>query len=326
MDKKFNSHLCQIVTILSDGEFHDGTTMGDALQMTRSAVWKTIKKLIAYDIPITSIKGKGYTMTVPLILLDPQKIKMELDNKKLPITLFESIGSTNDYLKLKKKAKGPEICLAEQQTQGKGRLARKWHSPFGQNIYLSCLYLFQKDISELAGLSLVVGLAVINVLKSYGVSDQLFVKWPNDILFGQKKLAGNLIEIQAESYGESQAIIGIGLNVNMRNEELKEINQAWVALSHILNCYVDRNELSARLINRLFQYLHHFNEFGFAPFHEEWLKADSLTGETITIKNVRESLSGRVVDINAQGHLVLRLANGILRSFSSGDATILKKS
>lgn len=326
MDKKFNPHLYQIVSILSDGQFHDGTSMGAALEMTRSAVWKAIKKLTAYHIPITSIKGKGYALKQPLILLNPQKIKAELDNKKLAMTLFESIGSTNHYLKLKRKTNKPEVCIAEEQRAGKGRFDRSWHSPFGQNIYLSCLYNFPKDMSELAGLSLVVGLSVISVLKDYGVSALLSMKWPNDILYEQKKLAGNLIEVQAESYGESHVIIGVGLNVNMQAKELKEINQACTSLSQILNCYVDRNELCARLINRLFEYLYKFNEFGFVYFKEEWLAVDCLQGKHITIKNIRESVTGQVIGINDQGYLLLGLANGNKCSISSGDATILKTS
>lgn len=324
MDRKFNPTLCQVVNILNDGQFHDGTSIGEALGMTRSAVWKVIQKLISYQVPVLSIKGKGYALPSPLILLDPQKIRADLDNKKLEIQIFESISSTNDYLRVKKNAKAPQACIAEQQTRGKGRLDRRWYSPFAQNIYLSFLYSFQKDISELAGLSLVVGLAIVSVLKSYGVNESLLVKWPNDILYDQRKLAGNLIEIQAESHGESRSIIGIGINVNMQAENTP-IDQAWISIAQILGCYIDRNELYARLINRLVEYLHRFNALGFASFQEEWDEVDSLHAQTISIKSGNNLFEGKVLGVNTQGHLLVRLANGSERSFSSGDATILKK-
>ena len=140
MQKKTNHKLSQLLEVLSDGEFHDGNALGDALQMTRSAVWKMIKKLERYDIQINSVKGKGYALCEPLILLDTDKICNKLHEKKTQLTLFESMASTNEYLRALRHPKGIRFCLAEQQTAGKGRLNRDWHSPFGKNIYLSCLY------------------------------------------------------------------------------------------------------------------------------------------------------------------------------------------
>ena len=218
MLKKFNDILVKIAGLLSDGEYHDGVTLGKQLGVSRAAVWKMIKKLIHYGIHIEAVKGRGYVLREPLILLDRMQIIESCSVPQLrasQIEILESVSSTNDYLKKFKSPASVKFCLAEHQLGGRGRLQRQWYSPFGRNIYLSCLYSFQKDISELAGLSLVTSLAILKALRNWVADEKLAVKWPNDIFFENKKLAGSLIEIQAETHGVSQVIIGIGLNVNM---------------------------------------------------------------------------------------------------------------
>ncbi len=325
MIKKLNTNFVKVVTILNDGEYHDGTTIGEKLRMTRSAVWKTVKKLESYDIKIDSIKGKGYALLEPLLLLDGNKIKKKLGNEKVDIHIFESIDSTQAYLKSRKPGASVAVCLAEQQTQGKGRLNRDWYSPFGKNIYLSCHYAFQKDISELSGLSLVTSLAILKTLKSYGIDKQLSVKWPNDIVYERKKVSGSLIEIQAETHGLSHAIIGIGINVNMMNDDQHHISQAWTSMQKILGSYIDRNELVAKLMTSLLAYLHQFNSKGFSPFIQEWMNADCLMHQRIAVKNLNQKIEGIVIGINEQGHLLLQVDKGKVRAFSSGDTSIVKK-
>jgi len=323
MQKKLNKTLIKLAAILNDGEYHDGNSLGEQLGMTRSAVWKAIHKLENYEVKFDSVKGKGYALLEPLILLDAQRIKKKL-TEKVDITIFESIDSTNDYLKSLKSAKQRSVvCLAEQQTKGKGRLGREWYSPFGKNIYLSCLYPFQKDVSELAGLSLVTGIAIFRTLQDVGVNKKLYLKWPNDVLYDNQKLSGTLIEIQAETHGASHAVVGIGINVNMLGGDA--ITQAWTSLQKILDKYVDRNDLCALLINHLIACFRQFNEYGFASFINEWMDAEYLANRAITLQNLHEKIEGKVVGINEQGHLLLKLANGKVRAFSSGDASIVKK-
>lgn len=324
MIKKMNVSLVKVVNILNDGQYHDGTKMGARLEMTRSAVWKIIKKLQNYDIKIDSIKGKGYALLEPLILLDAKKIKKALEKEKFNLTIFESIDSTNDFLKNQKNTNDIHFCIAEQQTQGKGRLHREWHSPFGKNIYLSCLYPFQKDISELGGLSLIVGLAVVKTVQHFGFMNAK-MKWPNDIIYDNNKLAGVLVEIQAETHGTTQAIIGIGLNVNMTTAKSKDIHQVWTSLKKISGNDINRNEVCIMLIKNLLHYLNQFNQSGFRLFMDEWKSADSLFNQEITVKNVNDKIQGKVLGINDQGHLLVELPNGIVRGFSSGDTSILKK-
>lgn len=322
--KKLTPSFLSLVHILNDGQYHDGTTLGALLNMTRSAVWKMIQKLIHYGVIVDSIKGKGYALLEPLILLNKKIIKQNITAKNIDLDILETVGSTNDYLKNKLSSKQIAICFAEQQTQGRGRMQRSWHSPFGQNIYFSFAYPFQKDVSELAGLSLVVSLAIIKTLETYGLSHPLQVKWPNDILYQGKKISGNLIEVQAESHGISHAIIGIGINVNMMPSNEVVIAQAWTSLRNILGDYIDRNQLCISLIDNLLHYIKQFEQVGLAAYIEEWRHSDYLYNKAITLIQANHKIHGKAMGIDQLGHLLLQLEDGSVKRFSSGDTTIMK--
>jgi BirA family biotin operon repressor/biotin-[acetyl-CoA-carboxylase] ligase len=299
-----------LIKILNDGKYHSGNALGEKLNITRSAVWKFINQLKEYGLAIDVNKTKGYCLQQPLILLNARNIATPC-----PIKIFDSITSTNDYLKTVKKS--PFICLAEQQTAGRGRLGRNWYSPFGLNIYLSCLWDFNKDISELSGLTLIVSLAVIKALNFY--TKDLKIKWPNDILYKDKKLAGILVEINAETHGNSQAIIGIGLNVNMRCTGTAL--RAPTSLIDILKNPQDRNKLTEQLINQLFYYLNKFDKHGIKPFLSEWKKYDYLKNKKIKLIHGQKSIGGEVYGINEQGYLLLKHRNGKVVAYSSGDTS-----
>jgi BirA family biotin operon repressor/biotin-[acetyl-CoA-carboxylase] ligase len=273
------------------------------------------------------LQGKGHKFEAPLILLNAEKIKAKLRYRSVHLDVLESVSSTNDYLKqFVSKNEKIMVCIAETQTKGRGRLHRSWHSPFGENIYLSMLFPFKKDIGELSGLSLVVGLAVCRAIESaVGIKgDCLKVKWPNDILADRKKLAGILIEIQAEFNGFRQVIIGIGMNVNMEKSSKKNISQLWSSLLKITNKSQNRNNLCAVLINSLIDYLEQFAFGGLSAFRDEWKKRDCLANTTISLRSNKEELQGVCLGINNQGHLLLQTANkGILTLFS-GDTTLLR--
>ena len=107
--------------------------------------------------------------------------------------MFAEIDSTNNFLKTLNEA---ALCIAEKQTLGKGRMGRIWHSPFGQNIYLSLSKVFYQDVSSLAGLSIAVSISCINAIKEFfGIENLFKIKWPNDGLYDDKKFMGILVEV-----------------------------------------------------------------------------------------------------------------------------------
>lgn len=265
-------------------------------------------------------------MSEPLILLDAKKIKSKLDDESISIEILEQVDSTNHYIKnLVKDNHQIQVVCAEMQTNAKGRLGRAWFSPPFKNIYFSIGYKFKGDVTELSGLSLVVGLATaLAIEKNSPLPSPIQIKWPNDLIIQDKKMAGILIEIQTEPHRGWDIIIGIGINVNMTNASQKEINQDWSSLYLISKQYIDRNVLCASLINYLKQYLQYFMENGLGYFMTEWEQRDYLKGRTVQLNSHQHFFSGIAQGINQQGNLLLSMADNSLQAFSSGDTTLLK--
>lgn len=322
-----NQNLVKLVHLLQDGQYHDGTSIGKILNITRSGVWKLIKKLEQYQVDFTSVKGKGYQLNESLILLDAEKIHAALGKIPLKIDVLEKVDSTNQYLKLSQApSEQIHLCLAEMQTKGRGRLNRTWYSPFGKNIYFSMRYPFQKDLSELSGLSLMVALGVAHTLDTImGHSEKIKLKWPNDVMVQGEKIAGILIEIQAESHGFSQVVIGIGLNVNETDANENNITQPWSSLKKLTGIDYDRNGICAELISKLLSYLQRFSASGLSDFHAEWQERDLLFGKPVELTSGNQAYSGIAQGIDAQGHLLLKLPDGSLKGFSSGDTSLRKQ-
>lgn len=322
---KLNSAQDTIIQILSDGLCHSGTELGQILGVTRSAIWKQINQLIDFELPIISIPNQGYKLKQELILLDEQQIRTELKanswNKPINIHLFTSIDSTNRFLKDLPISSTLDICSAELQTQGRGRFGRNWHSPFGENIYCSSRWSLQGDLTKLSGLSLVTSLAIVTTLKEFNDSAPIKIKWPNDILWNDKKLCGSLIEIIAESNATAQIIIGIGLNVNSDTLHNPLPDKPWCSLYEITQRRQNRNKLIAHLIINLDRYLDQFINQDLSIFMGEWHQHDYLIDKQITVHQAFESLSGVACGINHSGQLILKNDEGI-HLLSTGDTSL----
>lgn len=229
------------------------------------------------------------------IALDKSKILTEI-----PLEIFDTLDSTNNYL-LHYARYEKQICLAEAQTLGRGQFDRTWYSPSGENLYFSLRY----PLKKFEGLSLVISLAVINTIKQFAPDAKIMAKWPNDLMYGDKKLAGILVEIQRHTH----VIIGIGLNINMQHN-------LWASLREILHSptELDRNEICTVLIKTLLDYLQKFEQNSFEAFISEWNAVDYIKGKKITVQHT----TGIAEGINPQGHLMLRLPTGKTKKIFSG--------
>ena len=327
MNKKTHKSIEQLFDLLNDLKFHDGNSIGEILHITRSAVWKHIHKLIELGVPIESDKLLGYRLARPVYLLNEEKLTNAFPALKDSICVYSELTSTNDYL-ARHAINTPALCLAERQTAGRGRLARSWFSPYAENIYCSYAFPFKKDVSQLAGLSLSVSLALVNALKKIHITDGIKIKWPNDIVYVHPitqqlaKLAGVLIDIKAESHGVSKVIIGLGLNVNM--QKASKTLPAWTSLSLITQQIYDRNTIVIHLIKALQATIKQFEKNGFEALVNEWNKYDCLQNQKITVQNFDQEISGLAKGVNSQGNLLLQVNKKIL-TISSGDASLKKK-
>jgi BirA family biotin operon repressor/biotin-[acetyl-CoA-carboxylase] ligase len=315
-----------LMKALADGHFHSGTELGEMMSCTRSAVWKVIHSLRSSGIEIYSVRGKGYRLSSQIELLDSEKIFPFLDAKikkilqKLEVH-FE-LSSTNTHLleTVRTSKKSGAICLAEQQTSGRGRRGRTWVSPFGGNLYISLLWRFTGGADQLAGLSLAMAIAIIRALHESGL-DTVSVKWPNDILASNRKLAGILLELAGEASGPCSVVVGVGLNMRASSAEMATIDQPWVDLESLLGKRVGRNEMAGRLINHLLAAIQEFEKDGLTPFLDEWNSCDSYAGQEVILHLPEEDIRGVVRGVDNSGALLLAQA-GKMRRFHSGEISM----
>lgn len=317
-----------LIQELADGNYHSGEELGNDLGLTRAAIWKLIKTLNDWGIDIESSTKKGYRIPQGLELLDKRKILKYLAPNSRAILqkldIFDSLTSTNDYLLQTIKEKPIEVyaCFAEKQTAGKGRRGRFWHSPFGTNIYLSLLWQFDKDLSQLAGLSLVIAIGVINALQQYGIKDDIGLKWPNDILWKNKKLCGILVETRGEVSEALNTVIGIGLNVNMPDSIKDKIDQPWADIKQIMSGDIKRNQLAGLILNNLLLVIAQFEQQGIAPFISQWRQYDLSLDKKISLHTTTEKFHGVARGINEKGCLLLEDSAGKIQHFSIGEVSL----
>lgn len=321
----------KIITILADGKFHSGTELAEIIGISRSAICKHLKPFPELGLEFSAVTGKGYCLQSPLHLLSEVSINKYLTTIAhsliTELEIYDSIDSTNSYLvdKSKQEKNTGVVCFSEYQTAGKGRRGREWISPFGSNIYLSILWQFQNGPASISGLSLAVGVAVIRALNDCGV-EGVGLKWPNDIFWQGKKLAGILIEVSGETNGPCSAVIGLGLNFYLPKSKASSINQDWVDLSQII-CGQQgkiRNKLAATLLNYLMPMIANFEQNTLEKYIDEWREYDCMKDRNVQLFIGQQSFSGVVKGIDNNGLLLLADESNKVKAYASGEVSFSK--
>lgn len=313
--------MLTLLKLLKDGRFHSGEALGAALGVSRSAVWKQLQHLEAeLNLPIHKVRGKGYQLASPLVFLNAEDIALKAPSLAWPVHISDSIDSTNaEALRLVDAGcAAPFLVLAEQQTAGRGRRGRKWVSPFAQNVYYSLVLRIEGGLRQLEGLSLVVGLAVMQALRESGVQGAA-LKWPNDVLVGQKKIAGILLELVGDPADICHVVLGIGINVNM--QKATAVDQQWTSVQLETGLPVDRNLLVAQLGLQLQNYLQRHTASGFAALQEEWEQNHLWQGRAVSLIAGVNRIDGVVLGVDRQGALRLNV-DGVEKIYSGGELSL----
>lgn len=315
-----------LLSILADGEFHSGQELGEQLGISRSAIWKQMRRLEEMGLEVYSVKGRGYRVPGGLDLLTEEQITeplLPVSRKQLSgIELQLSTASTN-LLAMQACQQGDchgRLYLAEQQTAGRGRRGRSWISPFGRNLYFSLVWRFEQGVAALEGLSLVVGLALVKALQALNV-DGVELKWPNDLLYQGKKLAGILLEVNGEASGECQVVIGVGINVAMPVQEGDAIDQPWIDLQQIAAEKLSRNQLMAAVLDQLVIELEQFTALGFQQQREAWQAHNAYQDKEIVLLLGSGDTRGICRGVDANGALLLETEQGVT-AFHGGEISI----
>lgn len=236
------------------------------------------------------------------------------------IHVIARLDSTNTWVL--QNAQCGDVCIAEQQTAGRGRRGKVWESPAGTNVYLSLRWCFETMPANLPMLSLVTGVAVAEALRDCGVEGH-GVKWPNDIVVRRgnqlQKLGGILLEAVALS---PQVVIGIGVNVNRLPTTASAIDQPWSSLRACMGWKFNRNQVIAAILTRLLPRLRVFSRLDMAQFQRHWQHWDVLQGHPVRVLAGGEVTEGIVRGVDSQGQLQLAVKAGVVKAFSSADVSV----
>ena len=306
-----------ILNTLCDGHFHSGEGLGEQLGISRAAVSKHVKGIQSWGVDVFSVQGKGYKLAEPMQLLNQELLQSLVT---APLELIPVIDSTNQHLldRINVLESG-SVCLAEYQSKGRGRRGREWVSPFGCNLYLSMYWRLEAGMAGAMGLSLVVGVAIVEALEKLGIAG-IKLKWPNDLYHHDKKLAGILVEMSGQAGSAAHLVIGMGMNLAMPSNT-QGITQPWACLSDVAEQAVDRNQLAATLINTLQDALTDYEMTGMHGFVERWNRVDNYLGREIRLIMGNREVIGVSRGINEQGAVLIETSNG-LETYIGGEISL----
>ncbi|HET9653316.1 MAG TPA: biotin--[acetyl-CoA-carboxylase] ligase [Usitatibacter sp.] len=316
----------QALRRLADGRFHSGEEVARELGRSRATLSEALKCAHDLGIEVFSVRGKGYKLASPIEFIDVERVRSQLGPAagRISLQVADEVDSTSTRLVALAAAGAPSgTCLvAEWQSAGRGRRGRSWVSALGGSLTFSLLWRFERGAGHLGGLSLAVGVAVARALRACGV-ERAQVKWPNDVVSDFRKLAGILVETSGEMQGPSVAVIGAGVNYRLGERVIDLIDQPVTDVAQCTAALPSRSDLLARLLAELVTVLDAFERQGFAALRDAWRELHAYQGRRVRVMPGREPpFDADVVDVGADGVLVVRMADARLVSLASAEISL----
>lgn len=309
---------------LASGVAVPGPELARRLGVSRAAVWKQVEAWRRAGLEIES-SIHGYRLVRPLQPLDVAVIRAALPaGARRRVGVLQNhwcLDSTSSELARHADAlPDRSFVFADWQRTGRGRRGRQWLSPPATNLQCSCLKRFGGGYAGLSGLSLAAGVAAARALEDCGVPD-VRLKWPNDLVHGDAKLGGILVELGGEFMGPCHAIIGVGLNLHLPAALRATLDRPCADIAELCANPPSRNALAAALVARLVQALDLFDDEGFAAFANAWAGRDALAGRRVRAEGARGVFAGVAQGVDARGALQVRVG-AALRSVDSAEVTV----
>lgn len=312
----------------SRGEFVSGQALSNKIKITRSAVWKHIEGLRRQGYLILSTPSKGYRLLEAPDRLSASEIRRGIQTKIIgkEILVFDEVDSTND-IAMEMGAKGAEdglVVVAESQSHGKGRLGRTWISPKGVNLYVSILLRPGFSPHQASALTMMASVATATaIIRTTGLDVE--IKWPNDILVGRKKVSGILTEMNAEEERIHYVVIGVGVNVNMKEEDFPDnLRMPAASLMECKGGRVDRSDLLCALLESMDSNFEALKNEGVMSIIPKWRKLCGTLNKKIKIVLPGDVITGVAEDVTQEGGLVITIEEGLTRVIYAGDVTLLE--
>ena len=303
--------------------FFSGERISQRLKVSRTTVWKRVKRLRTLGYDIEASTRSGYRLIQSPDLLIPSEVTPILKTKWMGKTIhyFPAIDSTNSkaYELALEGAREGEIVIAESQKKGKGRLGRHWFSPPFLNLYLSVILRPKIPPQQASLITLMAAVATADAIqKSSGLLP--LIKWPNDVLLRDRKVAGLLNEIHSEMDRIYFVILGIGVNLNMDGKLFsREIREVATSLKKEMGQPISRKAFLGTLLQELEMWFAIFLEEGPDTVIKAWRDRAQVKGRKVTVTSFGKTLSGIAVDIDSDGALILQTEDGKRIRIVAGD-------
>ncbi|HUL38613.1 MAG TPA: biotin--[acetyl-CoA-carboxylase] ligase [Thermodesulfobacteriota bacterium] len=322
MDMKKDEDILQLLRDYSS-EFLSGEEISRRLKVSRTAVWKGMNRLRMQGYEIQALTRSGYRLIQSPDLLTPSEIKPILKTKWMGRTIhhLHSLDSTNSkaYQLALNGAEEGEVVIAESQEKGRGRLGRQWFSPPFLNLYLSVILRPKIPPHQASLITLMAAVATADAIEKFSGLPPL-IKWPNDILLRDRKVAGLLNEIHSEMDRIHFVILGIGVNLNMDGKTFsKEIRAVATSLRIEMGRTVSRKAFLQFLLLELERWYSIFLKEGSNAILKAWRDRAQIKGRRVKITSFSETLAGVAVDVDSDGALILETEDGKRKRVVAGD-------
>lgn len=242
------------------------------------------------------------------------------------LLVFETLDSTNSTAKDLARAGALEgtVVIARTQSHGRGRFDRRWTSPEG-GIYLSLIVRPNVASENVSLLSLVAALVVARTIDVFGVRAR--IKWPNDILVNNKKIAGILLESEIKGGKIEYVIIGIGINLNSDVSQLpQDIRDQSTSMKSEKGISIDYHKFLTVLLHQFEFFYALFRKESYKKIIDEWKKNTDTLGHSVRIHTATETIQGLAYDVDQSGFLLLRTSQGEIKRILSGDCLYFDES
>ncbi len=312
--------------VLNKGKPVSGEALASGLSVSRAAVWKQVKALREEGYMIESSTNLGYSLVKSPDILTPGEIKAGLRTKIIgkEIKYFRETESTN--LLAKEMADSVEegtVVIAESQTEGRGRLGRKWISPEG-GIWLSIVLKPKIQPQYTPRLTLLAGVCVAKTIQSLGLPAR--IKWPNDVLINGRKVCGILTEMGAEVDLVDYIIVGIGIDANVDTESFpEEFRDSSTSLKKELGKDVGRVDFVQKLLFEFEALYLNFQKGDFHSILDEWRSMSATIGEWVKISTQTRTIYGEAIGVDGEGALIIQTGEGQLEKIVAGNCEHLRR-
>jgi BirA family biotin operon repressor/biotin-[acetyl-CoA-carboxylase] ligase len=306
-----------------------GAQLAERLAVSRAAVWSRIEELRKVGYNIEAGPHFGYRLVSSPDALHADDLLARLGAVKVigrDIRVFEETTSTNDVIEklAQDGVREGVVVFAESQTKGRGRLGRTWVSPARKGLWFSILLRPELRPQAATQLTIASATALRRAIKSVtGLSPE--IKWPNDLMFGGKKVAGILTEMSAEVDRVRHVILGIGVDVNLAaNEFTPDLRKIATSLRIEAGEEVERAELATAMLRELDADYARISGGQFSQVADEWEAGCATIGRNVSVRTGVQKVSGRAEALDDDGALLVRTEHGHLERVIGGDVTLEK--